>query len=436
MDSSLIATTLNRDLLAQGVGGQLALQHWEQLTQYLRRALTPEHAALFAEPNPDPEKGSIDWYSPGSGPAVAMTDLDPATQEAVRGRLMPMVGEIQAAAEALRGSASEGDRFLGELLRLALEIPDPSAIRVRDGVPVLAPWGHALAGPGGVRELLVKMMPVPVAPMTIVGPPAAAAAARARIWPWLLAFLAALLILLLALWLLWRDPFGWFATPQAQCVAPEQEIGRLDVLREEEAREGALRAELARIVAEAGERRLLCRPPEPPPRPPEPPRPPDPPPPQPPAQPPQQPPPQQPPQPPPEQPRNNDLDRADRQGARRGRTQVILGWDDRNDLDLAVICPNGQRIDYRNRSACGGSLDIDRNAAGGPTTRTPVENVVFDQNPAPGRYRIVVDYFDRVDGPSTPYRVTVRQQGQPDRVITGTARQGMRDQVVGEFTVP
>ena len=413
MDESLIATTLNRDLLAQGVGGQLAVQHWEQLTQYLKRALSPRHAALFAEPNPDPEKGSIDWYA-----AVALTSLDPATQDAVRGQLMPMVAEIQAAAEKLRGSASEGERFLGELLRLALEIPDPSAIRVRDGVPVLAPWGHTLAGAGGVRELLVKMIPTPVAPMTIVGPPAVAAAARTRIWPWLLAFLLTLLILLLALWLLWRDPFGWFATPQAQCVAPEGQVARLDVLREEEAREGALRAELARIVAEAGERRLLCRAPEPPPPPP------------------RQPPPQQPPQPPPEPPRNTDLDRADRQGARRGRTQVILGWDDRNDLDLAVICPNGQRIDFRNRAACGGALDIDRNAAGGPTTRTPVENVVFDQNPAPGRYRIVVDYFDRVDGPNTPYRVTVRQEGQPDRVITGTARQGVRDQVVGEFTVP
>ena len=43
MDESLIATTLNRDLLAQGVGGQLAVQHWEQLTQYLKRALSPRN---------------------------------------------------------------------------------------------------------------------------------------------------------------------------------------------------------------------------------------------------------------------------------------------------------------------------------------------------------------------------------------------------------
>lgn len=433
MDDSLIATTLNRDLLAQGVGGQLAVQHWEQLTQYLRRALSPRHAALFAEPNPDPEKGSIDWYAPGSGPAVPVTQLDPATRQMILEPLMKMVAEIQEAAATLHASPSEGERFLGELLRLALEIPDQGAIRVRDGVPVLAPWGHTAAGPGAVRELLVKMMPQPVAPMAIVGPPVAAAVARSRIWPWLLAFLLALLLLLLALWMLWRDPFGWFPTPQAQCVPPEGQVSMLDVLREEEAREGALRAELARIVGEAGERRLLCRPPAPPPPPPEPPRRPDPPPrpPEPPAQPPPEPPAQ-----PPQPPRNTDIERADRQGARRGRTQVILAWDDRNDLDLAVICPNGQRIDFRNRAGCGGALDIDRNAAGGPTTRTPVENIVFERDPAPGRYRIVVDYFDRVDGPNTPYRVTVRQEGQPDRVITGTARQGVRDQVVGEFTVP
>lgn len=435
MDESLIATTLNRDLLAQGVGGQLAVQHWEQLTQYLRRALSPRHAALFAEPNPDPEKGSIDWYAPGSGPAVPLPTLDPAAQEAVRADLMRMVAEIQAAADKLRASASEGDRFLGELLRLALEIPDQGAIRVRDGQPVLAPWGHVAAGAGGVRELLVRMVPTPVAPMAIVGPPASAVAARRRIWPWLLAFLLLLIALLLALWLLWRDPFGWFATPQAQCAVPDRATASLDALREEEAREGALRAELARIYAEAGERRLLCRPPAPPPRPPEPPRPPDPParPPEPPRQPPQQ---QQPPQQPPEQQRNPDLDRADRQGARRGRTQVILAWDDRNDLDLAVVCPNGRRIDFRTRQNCGGSLDIDQNAQGGPATRNPVENVVFDQDPAPGTYRIVVDYFDRRDGPNTPYRVTIRREGQPDRVITGTAREGVREQVVGEFTVP
>ncbi len=117
---------------------------------------------------------------------------------------------------------------------------------------------------------------------------------------------------------------------------------------------------------------------------------------------------------------------------------MILAWDDRNDLDLAVICPDGRRIDYRTRSACGGALDVDRNAMtpGEPVTRTPVESISFPTTPAPGRYRIVVDYFGRRDGPTSPFRVTIRQAGQPDRVIRGVAREGQREVVVGEFTVP
>jgi hypothetical protein len=81
---------------------------------------------------------------------------------------------------------------------------------------------------------------------------------------------------------------------------------------------------------------------------------------------------------------------------------------------------------------------VDRNAMspGEPVTRTPVEAITFPTAPQPGRYRVVVDFFGRRDGPSSPFRVTIRQAGQPDRVIRGTAREGQRDVEVGEFTVP
>lgn len=435
VDSTHILTTANRDLLAQGVGGQLAVQHWEQLTQYLRRALSPRHAALFAEPNPDQDRASIDWYAPGSGPAVPLRDLDPVQRADAEAALAGLVGDIRATAERLRGSAAEGERFLGELLRLALEIPDEGAVRLREGQLLLAPWGHVAAGAGAGRELLVRLVPAPLPPMAILGPPPPPPAPARRVWPWLLALLFVLLALLALLWILWRDPFGWFAVPEAQCLPPDVQVAALSELRDAEAQEGALRAELARIVAEAGQRRLQCQPPPaPPPEPvrtPEPPRQEPPPP-----EPVRPPPPPPPPEPPREPPRNTDLDRAQREGGRQGRMQVILGWDDRNDLDLFVICPNGQRINFRNRLACGGSLDLDRNAMGGPTTRTPVENIVFEGSPPPGRYRVGVDYFGRRDGASSPYRVTIRQEGQPDRVIRGTAREDVRDQIVGEFTVP
>lgn len=438
-----LATTRNRDLTPQGVGGRLAFEHWEQITSHLRRSLSARHAALFAEPNPDPAQGEIDWYGPEGVAAVPLDSLPEAERAAAEADLATLVADIRAQAERLSASRADSERFLGELLRLALEIPGRSAIHLAAGQPVLAPWGHVSAAPGAVRELLVRLVPTPPVPMQVVGPPPAAAAQAARPWPWLLALLALALLLLLLLLLLWRDPFGWFRPPLPECRADLSGIAALAELRDAEAREAALRDELARLLAEAGQRRLQCPPPARPPAPASP------------APPPAAPagpdaapprpevPPSLPPAPEPPRPaeppaENRDLERAREEGAQQGEVQVILAWDDRNDLDLAVICPDGRRIDYRTRSACGGMLDVDRNAMtpGEPVTRTPVENISFPTTPAPGRYRIVVDYFGRRDGPTSPFRVTIRQAGQPDRVIRGVAREGQREVVVGEFTVP
>jgi hypothetical protein len=36
-----------------------------QIAQHLRRRLSSAHAVLLAEPNADPDRGSIEWYAPG-----------------------------------------------------------------------------------------------------------------------------------------------------------------------------------------------------------------------------------------------------------------------------------------------------------------------------------------------------------------------------------
>src|SRR5205823_6891287 len=66
MDTVLVAQTRNAELHALGTGGQLAVLAWDQVTQYLRRTLSPAHALLFAEPNFDPERGTVDWYTEGA----------------------------------------------------------------------------------------------------------------------------------------------------------------------------------------------------------------------------------------------------------------------------------------------------------------------------------------------------------------------------------
>ena len=417
-DGSLIATTRNAELQVLGTGGQLAVQAWDQITGYLRRARSPAHAALFAEPNPDADRGITDWYATGQGAAPPLETLPEAEQDAARAAFARLYGDIREEAERLRASTRESERFLGELIALALITPATDCLRVVGGQPVLVAWGHAKLGEAPSPELLIGMTRRRgggLAPMQIVGPPAAPPAKRPLLF-WLLGLLGLLLLLLLLL-LLWRDPFGWFKAALPQCVVQPGNAELLDELRAAQAREAALRSDIAREMLRLGDRRTACPPPEPPPPPPPPRR------------------VEQTPPPPP--PRQEDAERARREGARSGRVQIILAWDDRNDLDLMMICPNGERLYFDHRRACGAELDVDRNAGNSALTPTPVENIVFAGEPAPGRYRIMVWHFqNNPPAPaSSPYRVTVKREGRPDQVFTGRVAAGQQVEV-GHFDVP
>ena len=416
-DGSLIATTRNAELQVLGTGGQLAVQAWDQISGYLRRARSPAHAALFAEPNPDADRGITDWYATGQGEAPPLESLPEPAQEAARAAFTRLQADIREEADRLRASTRESERFLGELISLALIIPSSDCLRVVDGQPVLVAWGHAKLGEAPSPELLIGMTRRRgggLAPMQIVGPPAEAPAKRPLLF-WLLGLLGLLLLLLLLL-LLWRDPFGWFKSALPQCVVQPGNAELLDELRAAQAREAALRVDIAREMLRLGDRRTACPPPEPPPPPP----------------------PRRVEQtPPPPPPRQEDAERARREGARSGRVQIILAWDDRNDLDLMMICPNGERLFFDNRRACGAELDVDRNAGNSALIATPVENIVFAAEPAPGRYRIMVWHFqNNPPAPaSSPYRVTVKREGRPDQVFTGRVAAGQQVEV-GHFDVP
>jgi hypothetical protein len=415
-DGSLIATTRNAELQVLGTGGQLAVQAWDQITGYLRRARSPAHAALFAEPNPDADRGITDWYAAGQGAAPPLETLPDAAQEAARTEFARLYGDIREETDRLRASTRASERFLGELIALALITPATDCLRVMGGQPVLVAWGHAKLGEAPSPELLIGMTRrrgAGLAPMQIVGPPAAAPAKRPWLF-WLLGLLGLLLLLLLLL-LLWRDPFGWFKSVLPQCVVQPGNAELLDELRAAQAREAALRTDIAREMLRLGDRRTACPPPAPPP-----------------------PPPRRVEQtPPPPPPRQEDAERARREGARSGRVQIILAWDDRNDLDLMMICPNGERLFFDHRRACGAELDVDRNAGNSALIATPVENIVFAAEPAPGRYRIMVWHFqNNPPAPaSSPYRVTVKREGRPDQVFTGRVAAGQQVEV-GHFDVP
>jgi len=421
MEASLIATTPNAELQPLATGGQIVIQVWQQISGHLRQALSPEHAALLAEPQPDQDRGVTDWYSEASGPVVAMEEMPEPARSAARDTLTRLVQGVRAEVTKLRASRRDADKLLAELLALALVTPAAGSVRVVGTQPVLVAWAHAPVNSAPAPELLLGQLSR--APgiatgsgnMEIVGPPPAEALRQP--WTAIAALILALLLLLLFLLLLWRDPFGWFkATPQ-QCVVAPGELELSERLRGEQEREGRLRQEILQELQRLADRRLACPPVV---RAPEPAR------------------PAQPAQPTPPTPAaNSDAERARREGAQTGRIQVILAWDDVNDLDLSIICPDGQsRIFYGRARACGGTLDVDRNAAGGGTNR-PVENIVFERDPPPGTYRIVVHHFaTNSRGPRiSAWRVTLRREGRPEETFSGSVATG-ETVTVTTFVVP
>lgn len=405
----------------------VAQDYRAQVVQHLASRGMARHAAMFAEANVLPE--SIQWFTGLDGPIATLDDLKPDDRTAALDLFRLLVEEVEAEAERLRGDRNEGARVLGNLLATALEgaaLPD---LRLVGGEPVLAGWGlravenaiplPALKGelvraaavprpvPPPVAEPVAEAPPPPPAPVP-VEPPAK--------WPLRLLGLSALILLLAAVlaWFmpdLMRHAVAYAKLPAAPiCELPAAPDGGLLRLQEEEIRLRARIAELERSYAGRVQQCRIAAIPRPQPQA-------------------ATPPPQQ-------RPRSEIDQRLDRERAKSGEFQVSLVWDGPADLDLHVLCPGGGHIYFERTNGCGGGvLDVDMNAQGGRTSNKPVENVVWQQKPPSGTYRVQVHYFDYSDR-RTPVPFTVRLVvGGETREVRGTAT-GAGIQNVTEFAVP
>lgn len=125
----------------------------------------------------------------------------------------------------------------------------------------------------------------------------------------------------------------------------------------------------------------------------------------------------------------------ERAGATQGAITVTLMWTTPDDLDLSVICPNGDRIYFSNMNVGAGRLDVDANC-GSVTSETPLENIFFDCLPARGRYRICVhNYQSRQDGnPGSRFEVSLSTPNGTG-YATGLSVQGSGPRDVAYFEV-
>jgi len=95
-----------------------------------------------------------------------------------------------------------------------------------------------------------------------------------------------------------------------------------------------------------------------------------------------------------------------------GAVAISLMWlhdtKEKNDLDLWVTAPSGERIGFNHKkSKCGGHLDVDRRMF----DAKPVENIVWTKNAPAGNYKVEVHNYDSNHQKPKKFTVGIVQNG-------------------------
>lgn len=88
-------------------------------------------------------------------------------------------------------------------------------------------------------------------------------------------------------------------------------------------------------------------------------------------------------------------DRRGRLGGKTGVITISLAWNTVDDMDLLLLEPNNNVINFQKLvSQTGGILDVDRNAAS-VKSNSPLENIFYNNEPLHGTYKVFVSFYKR-----------------------------------------
>jgi len=93
-----------------------------------------------------------------------------------------------------------------------------------------------------------------------------------------------------------------------------------------------------------------------------------------------------------------------------GDVQILLSWNNYNDLDLVCTDPNNETVWFKNKNiSSGGKLEIDMNVEY-PDSKTPIENIFWPSGEAPsGTYSVDLVYYKKHEEPNeTPYKISIK----------------------------
>lgn len=130
----------------RGVYGQSVLDLYGQV-----RRLLVQHTGnrtvgdVFAEPQLNPVRGEIAWYTGADGPIVPVAQLPPDARQALWHQLDQLRAQIKSVAERYISSGAQTAGTRADTFRAMLTVTDPARCLFSvGGQPVLAEWGCSL----------------------------------------------------------------------------------------------------------------------------------------------------------------------------------------------------------------------------------------------------------------------------------------------------
>jgi len=101
--------------------------------------------------------------------------------------------------------------------------------------------------------------------------------------------------------------------------------------------------------------------------------------------------------------------------------RASLAWHNTDDLDISIIEPNGNIIYYVNKLSkfTKATLDIDANAGTQPITRTPVENIVYQNatNMLSGEYQIIIHNYAQRESIDTGFEIELAYNNEEIQLV-------------------
>jgi hypothetical protein len=449
MYSVHVCTTNDRELPPPELGRGLT---WDRLTEILLREVSADASNLFAEPIRDEARDQTHWHITARDDPKPVSALSADERDKLQIRLNDRRQEISRFADRVEAEGGDANLRLAAALRSVLTVPDERQhVWSADGKPVLTAWGrrpanlsappprfikrpptsqqapivgpdssaaaiHGMSNIAYEREDRVAKAPpihgksniayersgepdagrpsaVQTAPTIGLSPPPPLPAPPRRIWA--SALLWALFVLLVGGSYYALLPACGLGVPIFGQASNRCDIGKSAELLAQEERNSVLRDAISKAELEIAQKHSRCASPHH-------------------AQNDDGPGRQQ--RDAEVQPRTNDVTRPTVKDAEdrrkqanvvsRGKLDITLVWNGKEDLDLHVYCPGGH-IFFSGRTACGGTLDVDRNSGIASAVENPLEHITFEGDPPPGDYRIDVTLFDRFSLPERTIPFTV-----------------------------